>query len=72
MGLVDDNDDNDEGDNMDNDLVDAVRKVIDRLEAWHDSARIANLQCPSSDMRNTMINYAHLIDVLTDALRKGG
>jgi hypothetical protein len=44
----------------------AIAYVIDRLEAWRDSARIANNQCPSSDMRNTMINYAHLIDVLRD------
>lgn len=46
----------------------AIKYVKERLEAWHDYARIAYKQLEgfgnASHYRHEMMNYAHLIDVL--------
>lgn len=45
-----------------------ITYVLERLEAWFDGARIAAKALEGTDhetgLHNTMMNYAHLIDVL--------
>lgn len=55
------------------DLYAAASQVLNRLDAWADSARMWARQAPDADavmLRNQVINYDTLACLLRDAIRK--